>query len=153
MPVAKIISIPYMAQAMMATVLLKPDSARARPSTLINSDTEYKKIFSLDLPIDIYLKVIQIMKAVEIYLKPDNCGVDIDRKTTTNVKFYAAMMVSIKMADGKNDIPSKLSAIPSINVTQDLLSESLNRVLQEFNELGATDQVAKGSELVAKLLS
>ena len=60
MPVAKIISIPYMAQAMMATVLLKPDSARARPSTLINSDTEYKKIFSLDLPIDIYLKVIQI---------------------------------------------------------------------------------------------
>jgi hypothetical protein len=56
MPVAKIISIPYMAQTMMAIILLKPDSARARPSTLINSDSEYKKIFSLDMPIDVYLK-------------------------------------------------------------------------------------------------
>lgn len=36
MPVSKIISIPYMAQAMMAITLLKPDSARARPSTLGN---------------------------------------------------------------------------------------------------------------------
>ena len=56
MPVSKIISISYMAQAMMAIMLLKPDSARARPSTLINSDVEYRKIFSLDKPIDIYLK-------------------------------------------------------------------------------------------------
>ena len=153
MPVAKIISIPYMAQAMMATILLKPDSARARPSTLINSDVEYKKIFSLDLPIDIYLKVIQIMKAVEIYLKPDKCGADIDRKTITNVKFYVAMMVSIELANGKVDIPAKLSAIPRIQVTPATLSDSLKSVLEPFNALGASDQVAKGSELVAKLLS
>lgn len=60
--VSKIISIPYMAQAMMAITLLKPDSARARPSTLLNSDKDYKAIFSLDKSIDIYLKVIQIIK-------------------------------------------------------------------------------------------
>ena len=152
MPIAKIISIPYMAQAMMATVLLKPDSARARPSTLINSDTEYKKIFSLDLPIDIYLKVVQIMKAVEIFLKSENCGIDIDRKTITNIKFYVAMVVSINLSQGQEGISDKLSALPSINITSELLSESLNRVLACFNELGATDQVSKGSELVAKLL-
>lgn len=85
-PVAKIISIPYMAQAMMAIILQKPDSARARPSTLINSDAEYKKIFSLAKPIDIYLKVVQIMKAVETFLKPENCNIDLERKTITNIK-------------------------------------------------------------------
>lgn len=153
MPVAKIISIPYMAQTMMATTLLKPDSARARPSTLINSDTEYRKIFSLDFPIDIYLKVIQIMKAVEIYLKPENCGHELERKTITNIKYYVAMMVSIGLAGGKEEIPSKLSALPTISIAPELLEESLATVLSDFKDLGATDQVAKGPELVGKLLS
>lgn len=152
MPVSKIISIPYMAQAMMAITLLKPDSARARPSTLINSDTEYRKIFSLDLPIDIYLKTVQIMKAVENFLKPENCGQELERKTITNIKYYVAMIVSIKYVGGKEDIGKELSAIPSVNLTNEVLQEALTCVLDEFNSLGATDQVAKGSELVAKLL-
>ena len=152
MPVSKIISIPYMAQAMMAITLLKPDSARARPSTLINSDTEYRKIFSLDLPIDIYLKTVQIMKAVENFLKPENCGQELERKTITNIKYYVAMIVSIKYVGGKEDIGKKLNAIPSVNLTNEVLQEALTCVLEEFNSLGATDQVAKGSELVSKLL-
>ena len=104
MPVAKIISIPYMAQAMLATILLKPDSARARPSTIINSDQDYQKIFSLDYPIDIYLKVIQIVKAVEGYLRPGVCFKELERKTVTNIKYYFAMLVSIRLANRKNDM-------------------------------------------------
>lgn len=153
MPVSKIISISYMAQAMMAIMLLKPDSARARPSTLINSDMEYKKIFSLDKPIDIYLKAIQIMKATETYLKPENCEIQLERKTITNVKFYVAMIASIKLAGSSQEIEKKLSELPSVEVSNEILSDSLQMVLERFNELGATDQVAKGSALVAKLLS
>lgn len=152
-PVAKIISIPYMAQAMMAITLLKPDSARARPSTLINSDSEYKKIFSLDLPIDIYLKVIQIMKSVESYLKPENCGVNLERKTITNIKFYVAMLVGIEISGSKNNIVTSISEIPSIKISDEYLSTSMAKALSVFTELGETDQVAKGSEFVGKLLS
>lgn len=153
MPVAKIISIPYMAQAMMAITLLKPDSARARPSTLINSDSEYKKIFSLDKPIDIYLKAVQIMKAVESFLKPENCNIDLERKTVTNIKFYVAMVVTLELTQDKNDIENKLALIPSVNVSSEILHESLDLVVKEFNVFGASDQVAKGSVLVSKLLS
>jgi hypothetical protein len=153
MPVSKIISISYMAQAMMAIMLLKPDSARARPSTLINSDMEYKKIFSLDKPIDIYLKAIQIMKATETYLKPENCEIQLERKTITNVKFYVATVASIKLAGSSQEIEKKLSELPNVEVSNEILSDSLQMVLEKFNELGATDQVAKGSALVAKLLS
>jgi hypothetical protein len=152
MPVAKIISIPYMAQSMMAITLLKPDSARARPSTLINSDSEYKKIFSLDKPIDMYLKAVQIMKAVESFLKPENCAIELERKTITNIKFYVAMIVSIKLVGDKQDIDNKLALLPNIDISETVLRESLELVLNEFNELGATDQVAKGSVLVGNLL-
>ncbi|GGB55329.1 hypothetical protein GCM10011502_30330 [Oceanisphaera marina] len=152
MPVSKIISISYMAQSMMAIMLLKPDSARARPSTLINSDIEYRKIFSLDKSIDIYLKAIQIMKAVEAYLKPENCEIQLERKTITNIKFYVAMVVSIKIAGGMSqEVEKKLSELPNVYVPGEILNNSLQQVLAEFNELGATDQVAKGTALVAKL--
>lgn len=153
MPVAKIISIPYMAQTMMAITLLKPDSARARPSTLINSDFEYKRIFSLDFPIDLYLKAVQIMKSVENYMKPENCGIELERKIITNIKYYVAMVVSIKYVGSKDNIGSMLSNIQSVNLPDELLNDALHSVLVEFNRLGGTDQVAKGSELVAKLLS
>ncbi|ALS98326.1 AIPR family protein [Lacimicrobium alkaliphilum] len=153
MPVSKIISISYMAQAMMAIMLLKPDSARARPSTLINSDVEYKKIFSLDKPIDIYLKAIQIMKAVETHLKPENSEIQLERKTITNIKFYVAMVASIKTAGSSQDIEQKISDLPNVDLTSEILNESLQQVLAEFDGLGATDQVAKGPALVAKLLS
>jgi len=153
MPVSKIVSIPYMAQTMMSITLLKPDSARARPSTLINSDAEYKKIFSLDMPIDIYLKAIQIMKTVENYLKPEKCGQELERKVITNIKYYVAMLVGTKLVDSKHDIAEKLGNIPSITISNEILEESLKEAIEKFNELGATDQVAKGSALVNKLLS
>lgn len=152
MPVSRIISIPYMAQAMMAIMLLKPDSARARPSTLINSDIEYRKIFSLDKPIDIYLKAVQIMKAVETHLKPENCETPLERKAITNIKFYVAMVASIKLAGTSQEIERKLSELPNVEISKEILNESLQKVLREFSELGATDQVAKGSVLVARLL-
>lgn len=153
MPVSKIISISYMAQAMMAIMMMKPDSARARPSTLINSDMEYKKIFSLDKPIDIYLKAIQIMKATETYLKPENCETQLERKTITNIKFYVAMIASIKIAGSSQQIEKKLSELPNVELSNEILSNSLQVVLENFNELGSTDQVAKSSALVTKLLS
>lgn len=153
MPVSKIISISYMAQAMMAIILLKPDSARARPSTLINSDIEYRKIFSLDKPIDIYLKAIQIMKSVETYLKPEYCDIQLERKAITNIKFYVAMLASIKLAGSSQEVEKKLSELPNVDLSNEILTESLRQVLTEFEELGATDQVAKGPTLVAKLLS
>jgi len=152
MPISKIISIPYMAQVMMSIVLLKPNYARARPSTLINSDVEYKKIFSLDIPIDTYLKVIQIMKTIEMYLKPEECGQDLDRKFLANIKYYIAMVVCIKITETQDNILGKLSGIPSIHIAPHVLDEAFNEVISIFNELGASDKVAKGSVLLKRLL-
>ncbi len=152
-PISKIISIPYMAQAMMAITLKKPDSARARPSTLINSQAEYKKLFSLDTPIDVYLKVILIMKAVESYLKPHNCGKDIPKKDITNIKFYVAMLVGISIAGTSKDIAGGLAQIPKIDFDKEVLEGSMEIALEKYNSLGATDQVAKGTSLVEALLS
>lgn len=93
------------------------------------------------------------MKAVEAYLKPENCEIQLERKTVTNIKFYVAMIVSIKIAGTSQEIEKKLSDLPNVYVSSEILNNSLQQVLVEFNDLGATDQVAKGAALVAKLLS
>lgn len=152
-PISNIISIPYLAQAMMAIVLFRPDSARARPSTLINSDQEYEKIFSPYLPIDIYLKVLQIIKVVENYLKPNVISIPIERKDITNLKFYIAMLVGIKIAGGKDYIAKRISNLPRIEISQQILKDATETCYNIYLELGGTDQVAKGSELLQILSS
>ena len=54
-PIGRIVSIPQMAQAVMAIVLRQPDNARARPSSLIKRDDDYHRLFSPSYPIEIYL--------------------------------------------------------------------------------------------------
>jgi hypothetical protein len=152
-PISKIISIPYMAQAMMAITLKKPDSARARPSTLINSQIDYKKIFSLDTPIDVYLKAIQIMKEVESFLKPQRCGIELPRKDITNIKFYIAMLVCFSITGERENLIEALSKLPKVNIDDEILNQSFTAVLNSYRELGGTDQIAKGPALVASLLS
>lgn len=149
MPISQIVSIPYIAQAMMAMILLKPDQARARPSTLLNSDIEYKRIFSLDMPIDVYLKVIQIMRAVERHLKE----AELERKTIANIKYYVAMAYTIALTGGKTDIVKSLSALPKVDPDVVLLTAATDIALETYENLGATDQVAKGNKYVESLLS
>ncbi|WP_083764715.1 AIPR family protein [Sodalis glossinidius] len=151
-PASTIISIAYLAQAMMAIVLLKPDTARARPSTLLNSDVEYKKIFSLDINIDIYLKVTLIIKTTEAFLKSNSEKFTLDTKTITNIKFYVAMVTAIKLLGTKKKIIDNLSSISRININDDILLESLDIVLEEFNLLGSDDKTAKGPSLTLAIL-
>ncbi len=153
MPIGKIISIPYMAQTIMAITLLRPDSARARPSTLLNADAEYRTIFSLDTPIDVYLKVLQIMRSVEAFLRADHPALELERKTITNIKYYVAMVVGIKLTGGKTELIKNLAALPSVSIPDKILHDSLKLALNEFHKLGGTDQAAKGSALTNNLLA
>lgn len=61
----RIVSIPLLAQAVMAMGLSRPDDSRARPSSLLKRDDDYRKIFSENVPVEIYLWLAQAQKAVD----------------------------------------------------------------------------------------
>lgn len=149
MPISQIVSIPYMAQAMMAMILQRPDQARARPSTLLNSDIEYKRIFSLDMPIDVYLKIVQIMRAVERQMKT----MEIERKTATNIKYYVAMVYAALLTRSMSSIGAKLSSISQLIIDIADLTSVIIDVENMFTIAGGTDQLAKGSAFTEALLA
>jgi len=145
--ISRIIGIPYLAQAYIAIVLQRPDHARARPSTLLNSDTEYRSIFSLDTPIDVYLKVVLILKEVEGFLKEKA----VDRKILANIKFHTAMAVAVKLTEGKSEIAGRLHQLSTVNVDH-VIEETFAKVLSLYESLGASDKVSKGPEFAKSVL-
>jgi len=147
-PVEQIISISLLAQSIMAIVLHRPDSARARPSSLLKKDEDYKLLFSGDHPIEIYLLAAKIIKAVQSHLRSLE---NLAPKDRTNLLFYVAMHASASLA-GKAlpSIKDLLTIKPDV-LTTEVLQRSLDVTKHLYDDLGASDQVAKGPHLLTNL--
>lgn len=149
-PIKNIISIQYLAQSVLACVLFNPSDARGRPSKPIKDDTAYRKIFNTEYPIELYYKCLLITKTVESYLKSDQCP--IDKKHVNNLRFYLAMMVSLSLTGVPRPSVTQVSQIDISLINDQLLRDCLEIVFPIYEELGASDQVAKGNELEKRLL-
>jgi len=150
---ARIVSIPYLSQCIISVVLLQPNNARARPSTLINDNNRYNLIFNKKYPLSIYLNSYLILKRCNELLK----GWSFDSKRDfNNVIYHVAMAVILKLAvtsNADNDIAKFVSCFDLSNLTEDFFSEVFNVVWDEYKSLGADDNAAKGTEFVENILS
>jgi hypothetical protein len=88
-PIDKIVSIPHLAQAVMAMALQRPNDARARPSSLLKKDEEYERVFNRTYPIGVYLTCALLMKRVDRLVRAEATG--LDGKDQANLRFYVAM--------------------------------------------------------------
>ncbi len=147
-PIADIVGIPKMAQALMAIILARPDTARARPSSLIKREADYARLFNPDHPIAVYLACIRIVRLVENHLK----GIDaLESKDRNNLRFYVALEVARDLTGEAVPSLSKLAEVAESEVKRSTIDACTKRVVDAFNDLGATDQIAKGPELKAAL--
>lgn len=148
-PIDKIISISQLAQAVMAIKLLRPDDARARPSSLLKKNEDYKLVFNPDYPIETYFFCVALMKKVEVFLKSGTAN--LEEKDRTNLRFYigmyAACLLTRKAVPHSNDLTRQLIPLANDNIFLDCLAA----IKPIYDELGATEQVAKGTELVERL--
>ncbi|MDQ7839235.1 MAG: AIPR family protein [Thermodesulfobacteriota bacterium] len=145
----RIISIPQMAQAVMAISLKRPDMARARPSSLIKRDEEYINLFDSRQPIEIYRACAELMKQVEAFL--NNLGVSLSVTDKNNIKFYIMMCASQEALQDSDPMASPIASLAGVTLSEEVMESSYNLVLKEYTGLGGTDKVAKGSELLSKL--
>ena len=56
-PICDIVSIPFLAQAVLAVALQEPDNSR-RPSSLLKEDVDHERIFNPKLPLDLFRKML-----------------------------------------------------------------------------------------------
>ena len=146
--VGDIVGIPRMAQALMATILASPDTARGRPSSLIKNDSDYARLFSDSHPIEAYLACIRIVRQAEDHLRTLEGVAARDRN---NVLFYVVLELARDITGENIPSPGALGGAVDHEFTEPQLTSATDLVLEEYRRLGGTDQVAKGTDLKAAI--
>ncbi|MBI4556210.1 MAG: AIPR family protein [Candidatus Hydrogenedentes bacterium] len=149
-PAKKIVSIPFLAQSVIACALREPANARARPSTLIKDDAAYTRIFDPSYPLDLYYKALVIGKTCETYLKSGKCREF--KEHANNLRFYVATLVVLRLCEVPKPSISAIAALDLASLTEGVVVASKD-VYRAYKSLGGNDQVAKGNELEKKLLA
>ena len=149
-PIKRILTIPFVAQSVMACALSDPSNARARPSSLLKNDETYGRIFNDTYPLDIYFKCPMIVREVELILR-DTAQPEI-RPHINNIRFYVAMAWTLAQTGLPSPSIQKIAEVEVSNLTAASLAPFTKEVLEEYQTLGGNDQVAKGRDLVKRLL-
>ena len=145
-----IIDIPYLAQAVMAILLRRPDTARGRPSSLLKTDDDYDKVFNPKYPVHMYYVCVHAMRKIERAMKSNTLSVP--RKNRSNLRFYVGMHA---VAGTAKQYPqaSDIEKFDPDSLDDATVKKSLNIVQTLYDALGATDQIAKGPRLLEDILS
>ena len=137
--------------------LSRPDSARARPSTLLKSDSDYETVFDDKTPLAAYLWAAKAQRQVDTFML--GATAETSAQERTNLKFYVGMLASAKLLGKKVRAPSELAALghEERGVDEADLGECLKVVRGAMKRLEerngeAADKIAKGPDLVGEIL-
>lgn len=155
--VERIVSIPLLAQAVMAMGLSRPDNSRARPSSLLKGDDDYQKIFSSNTQLEVYLWLAQSQKAVDAFLLSEAAGATAQERT--NLRFHLSMIAAARLLGSRVRDPRQLQTVAAAGtpIADASLGMCLAVLRESFNARVATtgdgpDKIAKSLDFVDFLL-
>lgn len=140
----RIISISLMSQAVMSLLLGRPDAARARPSTLIKDDAGYAQVFSQTLPVSLYVNAALLVDHVDRVLRSRT---DLKARDRTNLRFYVLLWLTAMAAQRPALSAAQLAKLDVKAINDGDVEQAMDEAFRLYEQLGATDQVAKGSTL------
>ncbi|MBI9036137.1 MAG: AIPR family protein [Bacteroidales bacterium] len=148
-PIDKIISLSFLGQSLMAIILHKPNVARARPSTLLNNNDEYLKLFNEENSLKAIYNCALLLKRVDTELKKKHAITTTER---SDLSYYVCLDVAYRKF---NSLPTwdLMDSILVSEITSDDIDFSFSFVQSKYNELGATNKVAKGIDLITWQMS
>jgi len=157
-PVAQIVGLVEVVQAMVSIVLRRPDDARARPRDYFKKDELYKSVFGIDkYDLNIYLKTTQILSRVERYLD----SLNLEAIHRRNIQYYLCMYTACTQAGSAFVSPAQLLEIDAVAITDDFLKDCYERVKKQYDELVRKtmssdgeidyDAIAKGAMLLTAI--
>jgi ribonuclease D len=151
-PVDKIISIDRLAQGMLSVLLQKPHTARARPTSAIKDENDYKRIFSADQdshPLEMYGRIAQMLDHVEAYFR--SIADQVDQVYRNNMKFHVLMVLGWAL-NGNSTLPAKrIIQLDLSKITDIQVKVVADWVFQEFEAAGHKDHMAKDASFTVRL--
>jgi hypothetical protein len=155
-PRSQIVGIQYLAQAITAIVLREPDTARARPTTLLKREGGYERVFNSTYPIQVYSTCVRLMRLVETHLKGSHAE-DLTAPEKNSLRYHVAMYVALKSLGRASYDATDISNINAASLTPEFLEMCVQDVLVAFRAVREqtghqTDRIVKGTELPTEIL-
>ena len=147
-PIDKIVSIPFLGQCLMATLLAQPDYARARPSTLLEKDVTYRKIFNARTNLQCYYNIVYIGRFVINAIKQEAKYTPSER---TNIQFATLFYYVAHLVGSTRITAAMIENIDIESLSASEVIECADKVKEVYYSLGGTDKVAKNSEFTIAL--
>ena len=144
----EIVSVPFISQCLISTLMQKPDFARARPSTLLEDDESYSKLFHKNNELNTYYLVALWGRNVESHLRALKKFTPTEM---TDIKFYILYCTTCLITKSLYPSNNKISGLKVENLTEEILNYSVGTVYDLYKELGGTDKIAKGPKLIEAL--
>jgi AIPR protein len=155
-PKDQIISVVYLAQAIAAILLQRPNDSRGRPTNLIKTENLYKAVFSDSYPIALYLECLRFMKRVDEFLNSDDAPENV-KGHEFNVRYQLAMFASAIKLQELELAPDHIKQYSLVPVDSALLAQCLRHVWEILQSQRGPDKdldedrVAKSPELDQEL--
>ena len=150
-PRAQIVSMMELSKAVIAIVLRRPDTARARPGTIVNRDDRYEEVFPEDSDTEVYATCIRIDRHVEKHL---GSRPDVERTVRADLRYYVDLLVTCLLSRKATPSRPEIAALKDRiagELTGSVIETAYEEVRQLYEELGGTDKVSKGPDLRKKL--
>lgn len=150
-PRAQIVSMLELSKAVIAIVLRRPDTARARPGTMLNRDERYEEVFPEQSDTEVYATCIRIDRRVEKHLARQP---EIERTVRADLRYYVDLLVTCMLVERPGPSRAEIAALKdrvAEELTGPVISAAFAEVRELYGELGGTDKVSKGPDLRVRL--
>jgi AIPR protein len=138
----RIISIPYLAQSVIAIVFHEPDIARSRPSSILKKDNDYKRVFSQKISLEVYLFCAKTMKNLEssirsfISNRTSNIVINEQWNHASPIRilmFHLGMLLVVKKLQKRDYKPKDVEALKDIDFSNEFIRNTLYELIQLTN--------------------
>lgn len=138
-PSSKIFTIQTTAQAVQAILNFEPDTARAKPTTLIKTKESYEKIFNDNINFKIYLTCSLLFQKIKEYIK--TVLTSEDKSLAKAYSLHLSRVLTSFLLNKGSYLEEDIINIDMNEITNDLLLEVFNflkELISEFKESSTT---------------
>lgn len=144
----EIISVPFLSQCLISVLMQKPNFARARPSTLLEDDDSYSRLFHKNNDLQTYYLVAKLGRLIEERLKKDK---NLTTTEIADIKFYILYIVTCLMTKNLYPNSNQLAKLKPSDLTDEVFDYALSTTYDLYRDLGGTNKVAKGAKLIEEI--
>jgi hypothetical protein len=124
-PSDRIISIGYLAQAIMSMIYREPNRARRNPSTLTKEDKDYELMFRLP-NYKLFLFCINNMKKIDSFIRNSDYG----EQYKSNLRWHLATLIMVKLLGKKDYTIEDIESILDINLENSLIKDAMLELIK-----------------------